>query len=174
MKESSPIIHTVNGLAPFLEEGVWVAPSATVVGDVHIGKNSSIWYQCVLRGDVGKILLGQDVNIQDGSVLHSTTGKSKVTLGDRVSVGHRAIVHGCTAENDVLIGMGAIVMDNAHLESGSIVAAGAVVLENTRVESGWIWAGVPAKPVKKLEMEDALRMIRGTASGYVEYKKWFE
>ena len=174
VKISDPIIHGVNGMAPFIEDGVWIAPSATVVGDVHIGKNSSIWYQSVLRGDVGRILLGEECNIQDGSVLHSTTGKSRVTLGNRISVGHRAIVHGCTAEDDVLIGMGAIVMDNSYLESGSIVAAGAVVLEETRIESGWIWAGVPAKPVKKLEIEDAMKMIRGTAKGYVEYKGWFE
>ncbi|MCH2215031.1 MAG: gamma carbonic anhydrase family protein, partial [Flavobacteriales bacterium] len=157
---SEPIIHSVNGLAPFLEEDVWVAPNATVVGDVHIGAKSSIWYQSVLRGDVGKIVLGKEVNIQDGTVIHSTTGKSTVTLGNRVSVGHRAIVHGCTSEEEVLIGMGAIVMDNAYLERGSIVAAGAVVLENTRVEGGWIWAGVPAKPVKKVELEVALRIIR--------------
>jgi carbonic anhydrase/acetyltransferase-like protein (isoleucine patch superfamily) len=171
---NSAIIHSVNGLAPFIEDDVWLAPNATIVGDVHIGSGSSIWYQSVLRGDVGKITLGREVNIQDGTVIHSTTGKSRVVLGDRVSVGHRAIVHGCIAEDEVLIGMGAIVMDNAYLETGSIVAAGAVVLENTRVESGWIWAGVPAKPVKKVSLEDALKMIRGTASGYVEYKKWFE
>lgn len=170
---SEPIIHSVNGLAPFLEEDVWVAPNATVVGDVHIGAKSSIWYQSVLRGDVGKIVLGKEVNIQDGTVIHSTTGKSTVTLGNRVSVGHRAIVHGCTSEEEVLIGMGAIVMDNAYLERGSIVAAGAVVLENTRVEGGWIWAGVPAKPVKKVELEVALRIIRGTSDGYVNYKDWY-
>ena len=97
---------------------------------------------------------GTEINIQDGTVIHSTTGKSEVKLGNRVSVGHRAIVDGCTAEDDVLIGMGAIVMDNAYLERSSIVAAGAVVLENTRIESGWIWAGVPAKPVKKLSLDD--------------------
>jgi len=173
VETSKPIIHAVNGMAPFIEDDVWVAPNATVVGEVHIGARSSIWYQSVLRGDVGKIVLGTEVNIQDGTVIHSTTGKSQVNLGDRVSVGHRAIVHGCTAEDDVLIGMGAIVMDNAYLERGSIVAAGAVVLENTRVESGWIWAGVPAKPVKKLSMEDALKMTQGTARGYVQYKEWF-
>ena len=169
-----PIIHAVNGMAPFLEDDVWVAPNATIIGEVHIGARSSIWYQTVLRGDVGKIVLGNEVNIQDGCVVHSTTGKSQVILGNRVSVGHRAIVHGCTAEDDVLIGMGSIVMDNAYLERGSIVAAGAVVLENARVESGWIWAGVPAKPVKKVPLEVALRMIQGTSKGYVEYKKWFE
>jgi carbonic anhydrase/acetyltransferase-like protein (isoleucine patch superfamily) len=161
-------------MAPFLEGEVWVAPNATIVGEVHIGARSSIWYQSVLRGDVGKIVLGTEVNIQDGSVVHTTTGKSEVHLGNRVSVGHRAIVHGCTAEDDVLIGMGSIVMDNAYLERGSIVAAGAVVLENIRVESGWIWAGVPAKPVKKVDMKTALRMIQATANGYVKYKDWYE
>jgi carbonic anhydrase/acetyltransferase-like protein (isoleucine patch superfamily) len=171
---NKPIIHAVNGMAPFIENDVWLAPNATIVGEVHIGARSSIWYQVVLRGDAGKIVLGNEVNIQDGSILHSTTGKSQVVLGNRVSVGHRAIVHGCTAEDDVLIGMGAIVMDNAYLERGSIVAAGAVVLENVRVESGWIWAGVPAKPVKKLSLEDALKMTQGTAAGYVKYKAWFE
>jgi len=171
---SKPIIHAVNGMAPFIEDDVWVAPNATIVGEVHIGARSSIWYQSVLRGDVGKIVLGTEVNIQDGSVVHTTTGKSEVHLGNRVSVGHRAIVHGCTAEDDVLIGMGSIVMDNAYLERGSIIAAGAVVLENARVESGWIWAGVPAKPVKQVDMETALRMIQSTAGGYVKYKEWFK
>jgi len=170
---NKPIIRSINGLEPFLEEDVWVAPNATIIGDVHIGTKSSVWYQSVLRGDVGKIVLGNEVNIQDGAVLHSTTGKSTVMLGNRVSVGHRAIIHGCASEDEVLIGMGAIVMDNAYLERGAIVAAGAVVLENSRVESGWIWAGIPAKPVKKIDLKDALKMIEGTADSYVKYTRWY-
>jgi carbonic anhydrase/acetyltransferase-like protein (isoleucine patch superfamily) len=168
-----PIIESINGMAPFLGEHTWVAPNATIVGDVHLGAHCSVWYQAVLRGDVGKILIGDETNIQDGAVLHSTTGKSTIKLGNRVTVGHRAIVHGCIAEDDVLIGMGATVLDNAFLERGSIVAAGAVVLENTRVPSGTIWAGVPARQVKKMDVDKAISMMKEMAKGYVGYKDWY-
>lgn len=170
---NSTVVRSVNGAAPFIGEGSWLAPNATVVGEVHTGANCSIWYQAVLRGDVGPIRLGNDVNIQDGAVLHCTRNRSEVSLGDRVSVGHRAIVHGCTAEEDVLIGMGAIVMDWVYIEKGAIVAAGAVVLENTRIEAGSIWAGVPAKCVKRREPKEAININRRTAAGYVEYKEWY-
>ncbi|MCA1762071.1 MAG: gamma carbonic anhydrase family protein [Cryomorphaceae bacterium] len=170
---TKPIIEEINGLAPFIGEDTWIAPNATVVGDVHIGIHCSIWYQAVLRGDVGKITIGNHTNIQDGAVVHTTTGKSTVTLGNRVTVGHRAIVHGCNAEDDVLIGMGAIVLDNAYIETGAIVAAGAVVKENTRIPSGTIWAGVPAAQVKKLDSKEAISAMRNMADGYVNYKDWY-
>ncbi|HKL03799.1 MAG TPA: gamma carbonic anhydrase family protein [Cryomorphaceae bacterium] len=168
-----PIIEKVNGLAPYIGDETWIAPNATILGDVHIGIQCSIWYQAVLRGDVGKITIGNHTNIQDGVVVHSTTGKSTVTLGNRVTVGHRAIVHGCTTEDDVLIGMGAIVLDNVYVESGAIIAAGAVVKENTRVPSGTIWAGVPAVQVKELNVEKAKSGMSEMAEGYVKYKDWY-
>ncbi len=167
-------VRAVNGLAPFIGEGTWLAPSATVVGDVHIGEQCSVWYQAVVRGDAGAIIIGNSVNIQDGAILHCTTNKSTIRFGDRVTVGHRAIVHGCTAEDDVLIGMGAIVLDNAHLERGCIVAAGAVVLENTIVPAGTVWAGVPAVQVKVNNLEKAVAGMRQMAEGYVKYKEWYK
>jgi len=167
-------VRAVDSLAPFIGKGTWLAPSATVVGDVHIGQECSVWYQAVIRGDAGAIILGDMVNIQDGAILHCTTNKSTIKLGDRVTVGHRAIVHGCSAEDDVLIGMGAIVLDNAYLESGCIVAAGAVVLENTRVPAGTIWAGVPAVQVKVNDMEKAVAGMRLMAESYAKYKTWYE
>ena len=167
------LICRVNGVEPVLGKGTWVAPNATLTGDIRTGADCSIWFQAVLRGDVGAIRLGDAVNIQDGVVVHATRGRSEVVLGNRVSVGHRALVHGCTAEDDVLIGMGATVMDNAHLERGALVAAGAVVLENTRVEAGCIYAGVPARCVKRRPVEEAVEANRKIAEGYLEYKEWY-
>lgn len=171
---NKPVLETVNGYAPFIGEHTWLAPNATVVGDVHIGKNCSIWYQAVLRGDVGKITIGDATNVQDGVVIHSTTGKSTVTIGERVTIGHRAIIHGCTIHDEALIGMGAVVLDNAVIESGAVVAAGAVILENTRVKAGTIWAGVPARPVKQLDIDQSREQLRRSAEGYVKYKSWYE
>jgi len=165
--------YEVQGKKPELGPGTWVAPGSVVAGEVRCGKDCSIWFGAVIRGDVGSITLGNEVNIQDGAILHSTLGKSKVVLGDRVSVGHRAIVHGCSAEEDVLIGMGAIVMDLAYLERGSTIAAGAVVLEGTRVLAGEIWAGVPARRVKQRPVEDAAQLNRKTAEHYLRYKAWY-
>ncbi len=173
INNQKPIIQKVNGIAPFIGEHTFIAPNATILGDVHIGAHCSIWYQAVLRGDVGRILIGDETNIQDGAVLHSTTGKSRVTIGNRVTVGHRAIVHGCTINDDALIGMGAIVLDNAVVESGAIVAAGAVILENTVVTAGTIWAGVPAKLVKRIDTKQSVEMMRKMAEGYVGYKDWY-
>lgn len=160
-------------MSPSMGEGSWIAPNATLVGDVETGKECSIWYQAVLRGDVGKILLGDYVNVQDGAVIHATTDKSVVTVGNRVTIGHRAIVHGCEIANNALIGMGSIVLDNAKIGEGAIVAAGAVVLENTIVPPGTIWAGVPAKQVKKLDLEKAKSQMSAMADGYAHYKNWY-
>lgn len=170
---SKPIIEKVNGYAPFIGEHTWIAPNATIVGDVHLGMHCSVWYQAVLRGDVGKITIGDETNIQDGTVIHSTTGKSTVNIGKRVTIGHRAIIHGCTIHDEVLIGMGAIVLDNAVIETGAVVAAGAVVLENAVVRSGTIWAGIPAKEVKKIDLEKSIEELRRSAAGYVKYKDWY-
>ncbi len=169
-----PIIEKVNGYAPFIGEHTWIAPNATIVGDVHLGEHCSVWYQAVLRGDVGKITIGDETNVQDAVVIHSTTDKSTVTIGNRVTIGHRAIIHGCTIEDEALIGMGAIVLDNAVVERGAIVAAGAVVLENAVVKSGTIWAGVPAREVKKLDPELSIEEMRKSAAGYVKYKEWYK
>ena len=151
----------------------WVAPNATIIGDVTLEKNSSVWFNAVVRGDVHYIKMGDKVNIQDGAVIHCTYQKHATEIGHNVSIGHNALVHGCTIHNNVLIGMGAIVMDGVVVESNSIIAAGAVVLEGTLVESGSIYAGVPAKKVKSLSQEQTARLIEGIANNYVMYSSWF-
>jgi carbonic anhydrase/acetyltransferase-like protein (isoleucine patch superfamily) len=137
-------------ITPKFGENCYLAPNATIIGDVEMGNDCSVWFNAVVRGDVNSIKIGNKVNIQDGAVLHCTYEKTKVVIGDNVSIGHNALVHGCTIEDNVLIGMGAIVMDNCYIEKNALIAAGAVVLENTRVEAGCIYAGVPAKKVKQL------------------------
>ena len=145
-----PVILPVEGVSPIFGDNCFIAPNATVVGDVVTGNDCSIWFNAVVRGDVNSIRMGNKVNIQDGAVIHCTYQRSKTIIGNNVSIGHNAIVHGCTVHDDVLIGMGAIVMDNAEIGSNSIIAAGAVILENTKVEPGSIYAGVPAKKVKNI------------------------
>src|SRR3954468_10907767 len=139
--------------SPQFGSNCFFAPNATIIGDVIMGDECSIWFNAVVRGDVNYIRIGNRVNIQDGAVIHCTYQKAPTTIGNNVSIGHNAIVHGCTLEDNVLVGMGAIVMDHAYVEKNSIIAAGAVVLENTRVESGCIYAGVPAKKVKQVSPE---------------------
>lgn len=168
----SPLILPVKGVQPVIPESCFLADNATVVGDVVFGESCSIWFQAVVRGDVNAIRIGDQTNIQDGAVIHCTYQRAATTIGSRVSIGHKAIIHGCTLEDNVLIGMGAIVMDHAVVESGSIVAAGAVVPENTRVESGYIYAGVPAKPIKKISAERE-EMLTRTAQNYIKYASWF-
>lgn len=166
------IIQELNGITPVIGDGSFIAENAVIVGSVKTGRDCSIWYSAVLRGDVGPITLGDRVNIQDGAVLHATTNISEVIIGNDVSVGHNAIVHGAIIGNDVLIGMGAIVMDNVIVPDGTVVAAGAVVLANTIMEPG-IWAGVPAKKVK--DASEAIKtMAHNNAIHYLEYKKWYE
>ena len=166
------LIKSVRGFTPQIGENTYLSENATIVGDVTIGRDCSIWFNAVLRGDVGPITLGDRVNIQDGAVLHATTDVSEVIIGNDVSVGHNAIVHGAIVGNDVLIGMGAVVMDNAVVPDGTVIAAGAVVLANTRLEPG-IWAGVPAKKVK--DASEAIKaMAHDNAQHYLEYKKWYE
>ncbi len=151
----------------------FIAPNATIVGDVVMGKDCSVWFNAVVRGDVNSIRMGDKVNIQDGAVIHATYQKTKTVIGNNVSVGHNAIVHGCTVEDNVLIGMGAIVMDNAHIGSNTIIAAGAVVLEGTQVEAGCIYAGVPAKKVKTISQELIHGEIDRIANNYIMYADWF-
>jgi carbonic anhydrase/acetyltransferase-like protein (isoleucine patch superfamily) len=167
------LILPVLGISPAFGKNCFLAPNATIVGDVITGDDCSIWFNAVVRGDVNSIRLGNRVNVQDGAVIHCTFEKTRAIIGDNVSIGHNAIVHGCTIHNDVLIGMGAIVMDNAEIGSNTIIAAGAVVLEGTRVEPGTIYAGVPAKKVKDVSQELIKGEINRIAENYVKYAGWF-
>jgi len=167
------VILPVKGISPQLNDSCWVAPNATIVGDVRFGENCTIWFNAVVRGDVNKITIGNYSNIQDGAVVHCTYQKTETKIGNYVSIAHNAIVHGCTIEDHVLIGMGAIVMDNAYIESGSIIAAGAVVTQGTKVPKGSIYAGNPAKFLKEVSAEAAEVFMR-TAMNYVTYADWFK
>jgi carbonic anhydrase/acetyltransferase-like protein (isoleucine patch superfamily) len=168
-----PVILPVNGVMPSFNDTCFIAPNATIVGDVVMGDNCSVWFNAVVRGDVNFIRMGKKVNVQDGAIIHCTYQKFGTTIGNNVSIGHNAIVHGCVIDDNVLIGMGAIVMDNVHIGSNSIIAAGAVVLENTVVERGVIYAGVPAKKVKDISQELISGEIDRIATNYVMYSEWF-
>jgi carbonic anhydrase/acetyltransferase-like protein (isoleucine patch superfamily) len=168
------LILPVNGVSPHWGSHCFFAPNATIVGDVSMGDHCSVWFNAVVRGDVNSIIIGNKVNIQDGAVIHCTYEKTKTIIGDCVSIGHNAIVHGCTLEDNVLIGMGAIVMDNAWVEQNALVAAGAVVLEGTRIEAGSIYAGVPAKKVKQLDHQTFAEMNERIANNYLKYAGWFK
>jgi carbonic anhydrase/acetyltransferase-like protein (isoleucine patch superfamily) len=167
-------ILPVKGILPTFGNNCFIAPNATICGDVIMGNDCSVWFNAVIRGDVNSIRLGNKVNVQDGAIIHCTYLKAKTTIGNNVSLGHNAIVHGCVIDDNVLVGMGAIVMDNAHIGSNSIIAAGAVVLENTIVEPGSIYAGVPAKKVKNIPEEMISGEINRIADNYVMYAEWFK
>ena len=166
------IIRTIRGITPTIGENCFIAENAVVVGDVVIGDDCSIWYSAVLRGDVNSIRVGNRVNIQDGAVLHTLYERSIVAIGDDVSVGHNAVIHGAKIGNNVLIGMGAILMDNAVIPDNTIIAAGALVLSNAILESG-VYAGIPAKKVKDSD-QTVIDAIRKNAAGYLMYKDWFK
>ena len=168
------LIKSVNGKHPSIPEDCYVAENATIVGDVFFGNLCSVWFNAVVRGDVNFIRIGNNVNIQDGAVIHCTYEKHPTKIGNNVSIGHNAIVHGCTIHDNVLIGMGAIVMDNCIIESNSIVAAGAVITQNTIVTSGTIWAGVPAIKVKDIDQSDFAGEIERIANNYIMYSSWFK
>lgn len=169
-----PIILPVRGKAPQIPNDCFVADNATIVGDVVMGTACSVWFGAVIRGDVNSIRMGNKVNVQDGACIHCTYEKAATTIGNHVSIGHHAIVHGCTIDDNVLIGMGAIVMDGAQVGSGSIIAAGAVVLEGTTVPAGSIFAGVPAKKVKDISPELLKGEVDRIANNYVMYSSWFK
>lgn len=169
-----PVIKSVNGKDPKIPQDCFVAENATIVGDVILGENCSVWFNAVIRGDVHYIKIGNKVNIQDGAIIHCTYQKHPTIIGNNVSIGHNAIVHGCTIHDNVLIGMGAIVMDNCVVESNSIVAAGAVVTQNTVIESGSIYAGVPAKKVKSIDASEFAGEIDRISNNYVLYSSWFK
>lgn len=168
------LIKSCRGFTPEFGENCWLAENATVVGDVVMGANCSIWFNAVVRGDVNSIRIGDNVNIQDGAILHCTYEKTTVKIGNNVSIGHNAIIHGCTIEENVLIGMGAIAMDNCYISSNCILAAGAVLLEGTRMESWSIFAGIPAKKVKSLSPELFKGEVQRIAQNYSHYASWFK
>lgn len=168
------IIRPIKDKIPKIPKDCFIAENATVIGDVVMGNECSIWFNAVIRGDVNFIKIGNKVNIQDGAVIHATYKTSPTTIGNNVSIGHNAIVHGCTIHDNVLIGMGSIVMDDCIVESNSIIAAGAVVSKNTRVESGSIYAGIPARKIKEMSPELQKGEIERIANNYVMYSSWYQ
>lgn len=168
------LIKTVRGKTPQHGDNCYFAENATVVGEVTMGNDCSVWFNAVIRGDVNAIVMGNKVNVQDGAVIHCTYERAATTIGNNVSIGHNAIVHGCTVHDNVLIGMGAIVMDNAEIGENSLIAAGSVVLANTVVEPGSVYAGVPAKKVKDLSPELFNGEVNRIANNYLMYSSWFK
>ncbi len=168
------IIKSLRGKTPVIPADCYVAENATIIGEVNFGSECSVWFNAVVRGDVHFINIGNKVNIQDGAIIHCTYLKHPTTIGNNVSIGHNAIVHGCTIQDNVLIGMGAIVMDNCVIESNSIIAAGAVVTQNTIVQSGSIYAGVPAKKVKDIDQSEFAGEIERISNNYVMYASWYK
>ena len=168
------IIRSVRGFTPEIGKDTFVAENAVIVGDVVIGDECSIWYSTVLRGDVNSIKIGNRVNIQDGSVLHTLYQKSTIEIGDDVSIGHNVIIHGAKIKDYALLGMGSIVMDDAEVGEGALVAAGSVVLAKTKIGPHELWAGTPAKFVKMVEPEKAKEMNEKIARNYLMYSKWYD
>jgi carbonic anhydrase/acetyltransferase-like protein (isoleucine patch superfamily) len=168
------LIKTVLGKTPQYGADCFIADNATLIGDVVLGQGCSVWFSAVVRGDVNSISVGDHVNIQDGAVIHGTYQKSATTIGNHVSIGHNAIVHGCTIQDHVLIGMGAIVMDDCVVEPYSIIAAGAVVPKNTHIKSGSVYAGVPAKCIKSVSADLMEGEIERIARSYAMYASWFK
>ena len=168
------LIKELNGHAPKFGKDCFLAETSVVIGDVVMGDQCSIWFNAVIRGDVHFIRMGNKVNVQDGAVVHCTYQKSPTTIGNNVSIGHNAVVHGCTIHDNVLVGMGAIVMDDCVVESNTIIAAGAVVTEGTRVPAGTIYAGVPAKKLKDISQELISGEIERIANNYIFYARWYK
>lgn len=168
------LVKTCRGFEPKWGEDCWIAENATIVGDVIMGDQCSVWFNAVIRGDVNSIRLGNRVNVQDGVVIHCTYEKTKTIIADDVSIGHNALVHGCTIESNVLIGMGAIVMDNCHIAQNCIIGAGAVLPEGTKTEPWSVYAGVPAKKIKTLSPELFHGEIERIAQNYILYSSWFK
>jgi carbonic anhydrase/acetyltransferase-like protein (isoleucine patch superfamily) len=168
------LIKPVKGIYPKWGKRCFLADNATLAGDVVLGDDCSIWFNAVVRGDVHYIRIGNNVNIQDGVIIHCTYMKAPVTIGNNVSIAHGAIVHGCTVNDNVLIGMGAIIMDGAVIESNSVVAAGAVVSKNTVVPSGTVFAGVPAKKIKEMDKELLEGEVHRISKNYNMYASWYD
>ncbi len=168
------LIKSVRGFTPKIGNNVYMAENATIVGDVEMGDDCSVWFNTVIRGDVNSIRIGNKVNIQDGAVLHTLYQKSTIEIGDNVSIGHNVCIHGAKIESNALIGMGATILDHAVIGSNSIIAANSLVLTGTVVESGSIYAGVPAKKVKDIEPEQTKEMIEKIANNYLMYASWYK
>lgn len=168
------LVKSVRGFTPFYGKSCFFAENATLIGDVQMGDECSVWFQAVVRGDVNQIRIGNRVNIQDGAVIHATYEESTTQIGNHVSIGHNAIVHGCTIKDHVLIGMGSIVMDHCIIESNSIIAAGAVLPQGTHVPAGSIYAGVPAKKIKNIEDSLQQKELERIANNYLMYASWFQ
>ena len=168
------LIKSCRGKTPVFGDNCWFAENATIVGEVKMGNDCSVWFNSVIRGDVNSIQIGDKVNVQDGAVIHCTFEKTKVNIGNHVSIGHNALVHGCEIRDNVLIGMGAIVMDHCVVQSNCIIAAGAVLLEGTKTEEWSVYAGVPAKKVKTLTPDLFEGEVKRIANNYVKYSSWFK
>jgi len=168
------LIKEVKGLTPKIGKNCFLADNATIVGEVEMGDDCSVWFNAVVRGDVHYIKIGRNVNIQDGAIIHCTYKKAPVNIGDNVSIAHNAIIHGCTIESDVLVGMGAILMDDVYVESKSLIAAGAVVSKGTRIKSGEVWAGLPAKKIKDIDEALLQGEVHRISSSYNMYASWYE
>lgn len=166
------VILPVNGISPSLDPSCWLAPNATVVGDVHMGPGCTVWFNGVVRGDVHQIRIGSDTNIQDGAVLHCTYQKADLRIGSRVSIAHNATVHGCRIDDEVLIGIGAVILDNAHVQKHCFIAAGAIVTPGTVCHEGGLYAGAPARRLKDVTPEQ-VEIIRATAERYKMYASWY-
>ena len=168
------LIKSVRGFTPQIGENCFLADNATIIGDVVIGNECSIWFNTVLRGDVNSIRIGNRVNIQDGSVLHTLYEKSTIEIGDSVSIGHNVTIHGADVRSGALVGMGATVLDHAIVGEGAIVAAGSLVLNNTVIEPGSLWAGVPAKFIKKVDPGQSKELNEKIANNYLMYSDWYK
>jgi carbonic anhydrase/acetyltransferase-like protein (isoleucine patch superfamily) len=168
------LVRSVRGVTPVFGTDCFFAETAVVIGDVVMGDNCSIWYGAVLRGDVNSIRIGNNVNIQDGAVLHTLYQKSTVEIGDNVTIAHNAVVHGAKIASNVLIGIGAVVLDHVEIGENSIIAAGAIVLTGTKIEPGSIYGGNPAKRIKDVDREKAHTMIEGIARNYKMYSDWYK
>lgn len=168
------LVKQLNGKTPKIGEKTFLAESATIIGDVEIGDNCSIWFGAVLRGDVHYIKVGNNTNVQDNVVIHATYKKSPTNIGNNVTIAHGAVVHGCTVNDNVMIGINAVVLDDAIVESNSIIAAGSVVTKGTVVESGSVYAGVPAKKIKKISPDLLDGEIKRIAKAYGLYSSWYD
>lgn len=168
------LIKSVKGISPRMGNDCFLADNATITGDVVMGDNCSVWFNAVIRGDVHTIRIGNNVNIQDGAIVHCTYQKAPVNIGNNVSIAHNAIIHGCTIRDNVLIGMGAIIMDGAIINSNSIVGAGALITEGTVVESGSVWAGLPAKKIKDIDQSLLEGQVNRISRNYNMYASWYD
>jgi carbonic anhydrase/acetyltransferase-like protein (isoleucine patch superfamily) len=168
------LIKPVRGIYPVIGKNCFLADNATIIGEVIMGNDCSVWFNAVVRGDVHSITIGNRVNIQDGAIIHCTYQRAKTVIGNNVSIGHNAIVHGCTLHDNVVVGMGAIVMDHAEVGEGAVIAAGAIVLENSRIEKGCIYAGVPARKIKQVSPEVYQYLNQRIANNYLLYASWYK